>query len=203
MADTANDLLGCPLCGGRLLPDAQGGLHCPDDAAQFPRHTSGILDLRTPENRAALEEFAATYRAARLAEGWSALPAAVAQRLPDADPPGFNRLYWPLRRESWRALEGALQRLEPGPRTIADAGAGFLWASHRLAASGHRVVAFDVSADPDFGLGAARWYPHSAQSINAPQPGEFLPVLGELQHPPLATGSYDVSPLQCIVTLCQ
>ena len=163
MADTANSLLGCPLCGGKLLPDAQGGLRCPDDGAQFPLHTSGVLDLRTPENRAALDQFAATYRAARLAEGWSSLPAAIAQRLPDADPPGFNRLYWPLRRESWPRSKRRCNELDPGPRTIADAGAGFLWASHRLASLGHRVVAFDISADADFGLGAARLYPRNAR----------------------------------------
>jgi SAM-dependent methyltransferase len=82
--------------------------------------------------------------------------------------------------------------------TIADAGAGFAWTSHRLATLGHRVLAFDLSADPDFGLGAARLYP---TAITAASPGDLLhpsaagrfsPLLGSLEQPPLAAASFDV-----------
>ncbi|MGQ9768179.1 MAG: Trm112 family protein [Anaerolineae bacterium] len=156
-------MLACPLCGGPL-DEAGNGLCCPADRADYPIHAAGLLDLRPPGRRAGWDAFAQDYRAARLAEGWSPLSAALAQALPFADPPGFPRLYWPLRRASWKRLAQLLAALGPAPLTIADAGAGFPWLSHRLAGLGHAVVAFDVSGDADFGLGAARHFATAAMS---------------------------------------
>ena len=151
-------ILACPLCGGRLC-NADGGLICPADGAAFPMHPSGLLDLRPPDGRAAADAFAAQYRAGRLADGWQPLSAEAACALPDGDPPGFTRLYWTVRRESWAVLVTLLRELGTAPLTIADLGAGFPWLSHRLASLGHAVLAVDLSPDIDFGLGAARLFP--------------------------------------------
>ena len=188
-------ILACPLCGGRLC-NADGGLICPADGAAFPMHPSGLLDLRPPDGRAAADSFAAQYRAGRLADGWQPLSSEAACALPDGDPPGFTRLYWAVRRESWAVLATLLRELGTAPLAIADLGAGFPWLSHRLASLGHAVLAVDLSPDIDFGLGAARLFP-TAGLWDDPagaswQPGGFLPVLGDLEQPPLAAAAYDV-----------
>jgi SAM-dependent methyltransferase len=206
LAPDAPGILACPLCGGRLRRD-DGGLICPADGVCFPRHPSGLLDLRPPAGRAAADAFAARYRADRLADGWQPLAAEAARALPAGDPPGFTRLYWTVRRESWAVLAGLLNdagqvanlsRIPTAgaPLKIADLGAGFPWLSHRLAALGHAIVAIDLSPDADFGLGAARLFP-TAGGWDDPadaswQPGVFLPVLGDLAQPPLAAGACDM-----------
>jgi len=187
-------ILACPLCGGRLL-NSEHGLSCPADRGNFPLHPSGLLDLRPPDGRAAADAFAAQYRAGRLADGWRPLSSEAACALPDGDPPGFTRLYWTVRRESWAVLASLLKELGAAPLTIADLGAGFPWLSHRLASLGHAVLAVDLSPDIDFGLGAARLFPTAGMwddPAGAPwQPGGFLPVLGDLEQPPLAAAAYD------------
>lgn len=184
------DLLACSTCGGPLLP-SPAGLRCPTDETLYPLHPAGILDLRPAETRGRAEAFAGQYRAARLAEGWQPLTSDLAQALPHADPPGFPRLYWPLRRESWARLTGLLADLGPPPLLIADAGAGFPWLSHRLASLGHTVIAFDLSEDADFGLGAAKLFPTAARGMPlALGRACFLPVLGDLERPPLAPAAF-------------
>jgi SAM-dependent methyltransferase len=192
-------LLACTMCGGALASD-DAGLHCPADGGSFPIHPSGLLDLRLPDARLAADAFAARYAAARLADGWKPLTPETACVLPSGNPAGFTRLYWTVRRESWAALAALVTQFAPPPLLIADLGAGFPWLSHRLASLGHCVVAIDLSADADFGLGAARLYPtaaciggHSANHSGASlRPGQFLPVLGDLARPPLAPGAYDI-----------
>lgn len=184
------DLLACPVCGGPLAR-VSNGLRCPADQTLYPLHPSGIPDLRPADMREQAEAFARQYHAARLAEGWRPLAPDMAQALPHADPPGFPRLYWPLRRESWIGLAQLLAGLGRAPLPIADVGAGFPWLSHRLASLGHMVIAFDLSADIDFGLGAAGLYPTAGRGI-PPSLGraQFLPVLGDLVQPPLAAGAF-------------
>jgi SAM-dependent methyltransferase len=216
-------ILACPLCGGGLRK-ANDGLTCPADGAAFPTHPSGLLDLRPPDGRAAADSSEA------------------ACALPDGDPPGFTRLYWTVRRESWAVLaellgefgtvrhaagdtysdeniiaeypepvagcraaiaQGRILRRAQDARilgaaslTIADLGAGFPWLSHRLSSLGHAVLAVDLSPDADFGLGAARLFPTAAQRGDPTGlswgPGGFLPLLGDLEWPPLALAAYDV-----------
>jgi SAM-dependent methyltransferase len=176
--------------------NADGGLICPADGAAFPLHPSGLLDLRPPAGRAAADLFAAQYRAGRLADGWQPLSSDAACALPGGDPPGFTQLYWTVRRESWAALTVLLTEFGTAPLAIADLGAGFPWLSHRLASLGHAVLAVDLSPDIDFGLGAARLFPTARLRKDAAgaswQPGGFLPILGDLEQPPLAAAAYDV-----------
>lgn len=178
MKSTTLSLLACPLCGGELELSATGARCAADDSA-YPLRASGLLDLRPATIRAGADLFAADYRARRLAEGWRPPAPAAARALPDGHPPGFPPLYWPVRRESWAALRAVLPTLGADDLTIADAGAGFPWLSHRLAELGHQVVAFDLSDDADFGLGAVALYGAA-----------FLAVLGSLEAPPLAAASY-------------
>jgi len=175
----APDLLACPVCGAGLAA-SDHGMICAAEGTAYPWHPSGLRDLRPTDIRGSADAFASAYRAARLAEGWLPLSQEAALALPDGDPPGFTRLYWQVRRESWTALRALLAEQGPGRLILADAGAGFPWLSHRLARLGHQVVAFDLSGDADFGLGATRLYP----------PG-FHAVLGSLDAPPLAAGCYD------------
>ncbi len=191
--------LACPICGRALIPGKRQ-LRCAADGATFPLHSSGLLDLRAPDARQEAESFANQYAADRRAEGWKPLTPEAACALPFGNPPGFTRLYWAVRRESWRALAALLAELGHPPLWIADLGAGVPWLSHRLASLGHRVVAVDLSPDPDFGLGAARLYPTAARlgddaaaSLQGPlEPGGFLPLLGDLTRPPLSRHAYDV-----------
>jgi SAM-dependent methyltransferase len=123
--------------------------------------------------------------------------------LPEGEPAGFTRLYWQVRRESWLAVRQILAEFQHRPDDrgadsllLADAGAGFPWLSHRLAALGYCVVAFDLSGDPDFGLGAARFYEDALGWLSVADnaivaPGQFLPVLGSLDEPPLAPNRFD------------
>lgn len=178
MKSTALSLLACPLCGGELELSAKGA-RCVADDSVYPLRPSGLLDLRPSTIRAEADAFAAAYRAARWREGWRPLSPEAALALPEGAPAGFTRLYWQVRRESWTALRAFLPELGPDSLTIADAGAGFPWLSHRLARLGHRVVAFDLSDDADFGLGAATLYADA-----------FLAVLGSLEAPPLTAAGY-------------
>jgi SAM-dependent methyltransferase len=188
-------ILACPLCGGRLC-NADDGVSCPADGGDFPLHPSGLLDLRPQNGRAAADAFATQYRTGRLADGWRPLSPEVARALPDGHPTGFTRLYWAVRRESWAVLTMLLREFGMAPLTIADLGAGFPWLSHRLASLGHVVLALDLSPDIDFGLGAARLFPTAGlwdDPVGASwQPDGFLPVLGDLEQPPLAAAAYDV-----------
>jgi SAM-dependent methyltransferase len=167
------------MCGA-MLASSDRGMICTADRTEYPRHPSGLLDLRPAEIRARADAFAAAYRAARLAEGWRPLSQAAALALPEGTPPGFTRLYWQVRRESWAALQVCLAELGDH-LTLADAGAGLPWLSGRLARLGHQVMAFDLSGDANFGLGVARLYGRP----------DFLPVLGSLEAPPLAAGRYN------------
>jgi SAM-dependent methyltransferase len=114
-----------------------------------------------------------------LQEGWSALTAQQASGLPYGQPEGYPPLYWEVRRQSFTGLMSVLAREGPDPAVgpVADLGAGIGWLSYRLAQVGYRVLAVEASGDEDFGLGAAER--HYLGQVS------FLPVLGDLEHPPL------------------
>jgi SAM-dependent methyltransferase len=190
--------IGCPLCCGPLAIYGDA-LSCPAHRINFPRHRGGFLDLRPPELREPGDEFAAEYRRARLAEGIEPMTPEEARALPEGNPGSYQRLYWEVRRESWAALRALLGH-QPLALTFADLGAGIPWLSHRLASLGHRVIAVDLSPDPDFGLGAARHFPGVADYGGPVErerfaelgAGRFLPVLGSLEQPPLAPSAFDI-----------
>jgi SAM-dependent methyltransferase len=129
------------------------------------------------------EQFSQEYTNSRTRDGWSVLTPQQALALPFGQPEGYPRLYWEVRRQSFRVLMGILAREGPDPAAgpAADLGAGIGWLSYRLAQLGHRVLTVEASDDPDWGLGAAERY-------YLPQVS-FLPVQGDLEHPPLLPGT--------------
>jgi SAM-dependent methyltransferase len=73
-----------------------------------------------------------------------------------------------VRRGSYAVLQArALPAVWDGPTHILDLGAGNCWLAHRLAASGHRVVAVDCLDDDVDGLGVYRHYPVSFVAVQA------------------------------------
>jgi SAM-dependent methyltransferase len=138
-----------------------------------------------PEHAAALASFAQQYRDARLNEGWRPFRPDELLNLPDGSPPGYPRLYWEVRRQTYRVLAAHLAGEGPPPEAgaAADLGAGVGWLSHRLTNLGYRTVAVEAMLDEAFGLGAARVYRERSAA-------RFLPVHGDLEHPPLRRGQF-------------
>jgi uncharacterized protein YbaR (Trm112 family)/SAM-dependent methyltransferase len=177
------DVLGCPYCTSPLEEVDDGALRCTACGRRFPQQDGIPLLLRTEEVEA-LGSFSHRYREARLSEGWRSLDAAQALALPRGNPPGYPPLYWRVRRQSYRALQRFLAREGPAPEAgpAADLGAGTGWLAHRLAEAGYRALAVEASLDAEFGLCASTVYCSAF-------PERFLPVQGDLDHPPLRRGA--------------
>ena len=178
--------LGCPVCQGPLDP-TQTGLYCPADDLDFPLQ-EGIFRLMPPGETAAAEAYAEEYREQREAQGWRSLAAEELAALPDKAPAGWDSLYWPTRRQSYRALLGWLEEFEAQagrPLRTAVMGAGSGWLAGHLAGRGQQIVALDLSADAAFGLGAAR---DAAGAWAQP----LLLVQADMERPPLQPGQVDL-----------
>jgi SAM-dependent methyltransferase len=123
--------------------------------------------------------FSREYRESRLRDGWPALTPEQALALPYGQPGGYPPLYWEVRRQTFAVLMSLLAREGPDPAVgpSADLGAGTGWLSYRLAQLGYRTLAVEASYDEAFGLGAAERIYLSRVC--------FLPVVGDLEHPPL------------------
>jgi SAM-dependent methyltransferase len=133
------------------------------------------------------QQFLSEYAAVRRAQGWGVPDGEYFRSLPNVPPDDPQREIWRRRTASLRVLiervvAPADRRLKR-PLFVVDAGAGNCWLSHRLAASGHMVVAIDVSDDRLDGLGALRWY-ESASGV--------LPVVAEFDTMPLLDGHADL-----------
>jgi SAM-dependent methyltransferase len=139
--------------------------------------------LLRDQDIARLAKFSQEYRASRLRDGWPTLTAHEALDLPYGQPEGYPPLYWQVRCQTFTVLMSILAREGPDPAAgpAADLGAGTGWLSYRLAQLGYRVVAVEASHDSDFGLGAA-------ESIYLDRVS-FLPVVGDLEHPPFVPGT--------------
>jgi SAM-dependent methyltransferase len=174
------DVLGCPCCQGALRLADDGGLRCPACDERFLLTGDGLPALVRREDAAPLAAFSREYREARLREGRRPLTPKQALNLPYGAPPGYPRLYWEVRRQTYETLVDWLGREGAVPETgaVADLGAGTGWLAHRLARAGYRAVAVEASADADFGLGAAVVYRSRSD-------GRLLPVQGNLEFPPL------------------
>jgi SAM-dependent methyltransferase len=176
--------IGCPYCQGALHSAADKvGLTCSGCGQTFALRGRTPVFLRA-EDVERLARFADEYRQARLRDGWRPLTQEQALALPYGQPPGYQPLYWQVRRQSFCALMRLLAREGPSPAAgpVADLGAGFGWLTYRLAQVGYRVVAVEASTDDIMGLGAAeaQYAPHA----------DFCPVLGDLDHAPLQAGRF-------------
>lgn len=178
--------LGCPVCRG-LLERTETGLYCPNDEIVFPLQ-DGIYRLLPLDEREAADAYAEKYREQREAQGWRPLTGDELAALPEKAPTGWDRIYWPVRQQSFEALLAWLATLEApteGSIRIVDMGAGFGWLAARLAARDYEVVALDLSADDAFGLGAVR---QLADRLSAPP----ILVQGDIDRPPLQQGQVDL-----------
>jgi SAM-dependent methyltransferase/uncharacterized protein YbaR (Trm112 family) len=178
--------LGCPHCQGALTRSDAEGLTCDRCGVTYDSQEAVPAFLSTVECDV-FDRFASEYRLARLCEGWEPVSADQALLLPFTAPPGHPRLYWQIRRQTFRRLARLLDREAPpvqsGP--IADLGAGTGWLSYRLAKLGYRVLALDASLDKAFGLGAAAPYKKA-------QPERLFLARGDLSTPPLQEGRWSM-----------
>jgi SAM-dependent methyltransferase len=148
----------------------------------------GIYRLLLPEERQAAGEYAETYREQREAQGWRPLEAEEIALLPERAPAGWDRIYWPVRQQSFLALLNWLETTgSPAGESlrVVDMGAGFGWLTGRLSARGYDLVALDLSADDAFGLGAMR---ETAGAL----PRSPLLAQGDIDRPPFQPGQVDL-----------
>lgn len=174
------DLLGCPHCRSPLEPTGPEGSTLSCRACGRAYRVEGstpILLLR--QDVARFAQFSQEYRESRMQDGWRPLTPQQALGLPYGQPSGYPPLYWEVRRQSFTVFMSLLARAGPDPAVsaAADLGAGTGWLSYRLAQLGYRTLAVEASQDSELGLGAAERIYLSQVS--------FLPVVGDLEHPPL------------------
>jgi SAM-dependent methyltransferase len=174
--------LACGGCGGRFGPRA------------------GVYRFLSSERAEKAEPFHRQYRAVRAREGYRPTTPEYYRTLPDVarDDPLAGQ--WRVRRESYVHLQRyALPAVCRGAVRALDLGAGSGWLSHRLAASGHRVVAVDRLDDEADGLGACRHYPVSFAAVQADfdalpfEPAQFDLVVfdGSLHYSPDPAATLD------------
>ena len=139
----------CSYCAAPVEADRHG-LWCPREGRWFATH-EGVHRLLTQERRRELQPALEAYQRVRRDEGWRA-----ERGLPEVPAGHPHAAVWRRRaRHFARAMALLRARLGPGPWRVLDAGAGSCWASARLLAAGHAVIAVDVNLDPDDGLLAA------------------------------------------------
>jgi SAM-dependent methyltransferase len=177
--------LGCPVCQGPLTQQ-ESAFYCPSHNLSFPE-VNGILRLLPPEKVVEAEAFAIEYRRQRENQDWRRLSANEMIALPEKGPRDWDKLYWQVRRQSFRQLENRLKaggRYEK-PHRIIDMGAGIGWLAARFAADDHDVVALDLSDDDAFGLGAAL---RLKQALNL----NLTLVQGAIEDPPFQRQQVDL-----------
>lgn len=178
--------LGCPLCQGPLQ-HRNGGAYCPKDGLTFPVE-DGIWRMIPPDQQAAADAYAERYRTRRESQGWGRLEALQMAALPDISPPGWDKIYWPVRRQSYRALTSWLKKFGDSydrPLRVVDMGAGVGWLASRLAVLGHDLVALDINCDDAFGLQAA-------DRLRRELSADMSLVQGDIEKPPFQQASVDL-----------
>ncbi len=186
MKDTALSWLACPVCRG-ALQEQETALFCPRDNIIYPIEDS-IIRLLPEGQRAAAGTFAAEYQARREAQGWRRLEAWEMSALPAVSPAGWDKIYWPARRQSYQAFSRWLAEFEasqPGGLRVVDLGAGVGWLAARLAEKRHQVIALDLNCDDSFGLGAAR-------RLRQERGTDFALVQADIDAPPVQPDSVDL-----------
>jgi SAM-dependent methyltransferase len=157
----------CPECGHPVAADGEGGSVCTACAAAFPL-VRGIFRFVAPGRARSLEPFLRQYRAVRERDGFRESSPEYYRALPVVRRDDPRAAEWRVRRGSYAVLQArALPAVWDGPTHILDLGAGNCWLAHRLAASGHRVVAVDCLDDDVDGLGVYRHYPVSFVAVQA------------------------------------
>lgn len=186
---TLLDLLYCPRCQSGSLQLIQGNeegseiwsgeLACEHCQATFAI-CEGMPHLYVEDER--------WLPKAREAAGWVALHQELGHYEQYADAPDFQAPYiaegpWP---EVARSFDMALEQLAlTGEEVVLDLGAGRGWAAKQFALHGCRVVALDVVADQNVGLGRGKALMDEAGTY-------FERVVGDAENLPLRPGSFDL-----------
>lgn len=164
----------CPVCFSGL-EETTAGLRCSVEGRSFPAHGDVPFLLR-PDDEFLVrdaEAYAEAWKRERFAPAPSDVP-----RLPY-----IRDAAW---RQKARSLEALLRILGPAAgRSVVDAGAGTGWLAHRLAEAGFRCFAFDLSLDPQVGLGAA--------DAHASSPFRFERAIANLTNWPFHRSSLDIA----------
>jgi SAM-dependent methyltransferase len=133
--------------------------------------------------------FITDYEFIRAAEGRGSDASDYYLSLPYRDLSGKNTGQWSIRARTFRYIE---RRILPSfamhcgrKLRILDLGAGNGWMSYRLALAGHALVAVDLLANDQDGLGAAAHFRKGLPSL-------FVRVQAELDLLPFADGGFDV-----------
>lgn len=156
----------CPECRDQAGIAADRGA-CMRCGLEFGRR-AGIYRFLAPRRAEAAGPFLRQYRTVRERDGHRPVAPEYYRMLPDLPREHPQAAEWRLRRESYAHLRRhALPAVGPGPLRVLDLGAGSGWLSHRLASSGHRVVAVDRLDDEADGLGAYRHYPVAFTAVQA------------------------------------
>lgn len=181
--------LACPVCQETL--SQQGDLlFCSHDDLSFPE-LDGILRLMPADQREAADAYAAGYRTRREEQGWRSLTAQEMAALPTIPPGGWDKIYWPVRHKSFKALiRWFKQDIDgrDGPLRVVDMGAGVGWLAGRLVMEASKpieLVALDLSCDDAFGLSAAG---RLRQELNL----AITLVQGDIESPPIQQKSVDL-----------
>ncbi|MBI4670122.1 MAG: class I SAM-dependent methyltransferase [Chloroflexi bacterium] len=155
---TANSGVSCSFM--LACPTDRARLEIEGDAARCP--ICGCVYARTNQiwrfvdhRLAPYENFLATYRVVRRAEGWGSHDAAYYCNLPQTSRDDPQAAIWRVRAASFKKL---VALVEPGARLL-DVGAGNGWLSYQFARRGHAVAALDLNDDAREGLGAQNFYP--------------------------------------------
>jgi len=150
----------------------------------------GVWDFLSPERLATYAPFLERYQAIRRSEGRGRADGEYYRSLPYVDLPDPIGKEWKIRAKNFHAFVSWLAK-EDRPLQIADLGAGCAWLSNRLSELGHQLVAIDLLAGKEDGLGSADHY----QTRFARARAEFdrLPLLAQSLDIVIYNGSFHYS----------
>ena len=188
MRESLLALLACPYCGGQLgLSNGtmrggevwEGALACSHCGASFDVR-QGMPFLYRDD--------ASWISKAREADGWVAIHKQQGNYEPSSDGIDLQIPYYA--EEPWagvaRSFDAALALLQlSGSERVLDLGAGRGWAAKEFARLGCEVVALDVAADENVGLGRARVLMEHAGVF-------FERVIGDGENLPFQPASFDL-----------
>jgi SAM-dependent methyltransferase len=140
-----------------------------------------VWDFLSPERLATYAPFLQRYQAIRQREGRERAEGEYYRSLPFVELAGPIGQQWQIRARNFRAFLSWLTTEFKGPLRIADLGAGCAWLSHRLSELDHQLVAIDLLAGREDGLGSARHYET-----------RFARARAEFDRLPLVAGSLDI-----------
>jgi len=174
------DFFICPRCRSKLERTAPDSLTCPQDGLEFWKE-DGIWNFFLPESEAHFKRFITEYETVRGFEGRGSPDSDYYRALPFKDLTGKFSAAWAIRAHSFQVLVRKvltpLQERLLRPLKILDLGAGNGWLSNRLAGQGDYVVAVDLLANEQDGLGACKNYEHPIVLIQAEY--DRLPVMND------------------------